>query len=178
MTILDQRVTEALPESCYQSKVRPPLLVEQLPSSTVASRMIDDPMFLPSLTGIEKNAHPQKHCSERKALAAKHRAEHEMTRKNVLHSVRSVLPTVDMELGSGKSHDSIVDSAKKWFDEALMGHQEMLEEMLDRQVLEAESLASMQTAELPNEHAPMLKVNFPFPEVFKQARQELISMLQ
>ena len=52
------------------------------------------------------------------------------------------------------------------------------EEMLDRQVLEAESLASMQTAELPNEHAPMLKVNFPFPEVFKQARQELISMLQ
>ena len=50
--------------------------------------------------------------------------------------------------------------------------------MLDRQMLEAESLAARQTSELPVKCASLLQVSFPFPEVFEQARQEMISMLQ
>lgn len=50
--------------------------------------------------------------------------------------------------------------------------------MLDRQTMEAESLAARHTAELTNKCAPMLQVSFPFPEVFEQARQELLSILQ
>ena len=52
------------------------------------------------------------------------------------------------------------------------------DDMIDRQVLEAESLMSRQTAELPSERAPMLKVSFPFPEVFEQARKEMRSMVK
>ena len=49
--------------------------------------------------------------------------------------------------------------------------------MLCRQVMEAESLAARQTCELTDKRAPMLQVSFPFPEVFEQARQELITLL-
>ena len=52
------------------------------------------------------------------------------------------------------------------------------DDMLCRQVMEAESLAARQTCELTDKRAPMLQLSFPFPEVFEQARQELITMLQ
>ncbi|KAL7534852.1 hypothetical protein ACHAXR_006127 [Thalassiosira sp. AJA248-18] len=180
MTILDSKVKKDLPESCYQPKDRPRLLVEQLPSSTIKSRLANTPAIQTSLsTEVPPTecAHFRRHCEERQTLAAKHRAEHEMLRKKVLHSIRYVLSTWDIELNSTKSYTSIVDSAKKWFDEALVDHQEMLDDMLDRQVLEAESLAARQTSELPDKRAPMLQVSFSFPEVFEQARQEMISIL-
>ena len=125
VTILDQRPTPSLPESCYQPRQRPTLLVEQLPYSTVESR-VNAPAFHSFEKGVGESPHFQKHCNERQTLAAKHRAEHEMVRKKVLHSIRYVLSTWDIELNSNKTYSSIVESAKQWFDEALQGHQEML----------------------------------------------------
>jgi hypothetical protein len=49
--------------------------------------------------------------------------------------------------------------------------------MLGRQTMEAESLAATQTSELAHKRAPALLVSFPFPQVFEQARQEMISMI-
>ena len=46
--------------------------------------------------------------------------------------------------------------------------------MLDRQVLESESLAARQTIETAGKRSPLLQVSFPFPEVFEQARTELL----
>lgn len=50
-------------------------------------------------------------------------------------------------------------------------------DMLHRQEMEAESLAARQTSDLDNERAPVLQVSFPFPQVFEQARQEMMAIL-
>jgi hypothetical protein len=174
MTIQRDYVEKPLPELCYQQKELPALLVEQHPSSTVSSR------YEHIKSSSERNAPGSteyQHCNERQMLAAKHRAEHEMLRKKVLSSIRYVLSTWDIELSSNRNYSTIVESATKWFDTALMGHEELLNDMLDRQTLEAESLAAKQTAELVGKSAPMLRVCFPFPEVFEQAKQELCSIL-
>jgi hypothetical protein len=52
------------------------------------------------------------------------------------------------------------------------------ERLMERQVLEAESLAAKQTLGLVGKRAPTLQVSFPFPEVFEQARSELCSHFQ
>jgi len=180
VTIMDKRTQTNLPSSCYQPRnERPTLLVEQLPSTTVGDRLASAPAvhssFSTEVTNTTESVHFKWQCDERRKLAAKHRAEHEMVRKKVLHSIRYVLSTWDIELDSNKSHGSIVESAKKWFDEALVDHQELLNDMLDRQTMEAESLAARQTAELTDKRAPMSHISFPFPEVFEQAQQEMLS---
>ncbi|KAL3823414.1 hypothetical protein ACHAXA_004289 [Cyclostephanos tholiformis] len=184
VTILDRRDKVHLPESCYKPKLRPVLLVEQLPKSTVQSRLTNDQEIQTSsypkkiTTTTTDDLHYKRHCDERRQLAAKHRAEHEMIRKRVLHSIRYALSTWDVELHSNKPHAIVVDSAKRWFDDALACHQEMLDDMLGRQTMEAESLAARQTSELVHKRAPALRVSFPFPQVFEQARQEMISMIK
>jgi hypothetical protein len=50
--------------------------------------------------------------------------------------------------------------------------------MLGRQTMEAESLAARQTSELVDKRASVLQVSFPFPQVFEQARQEMMSMIK
>ena len=182
VTILDNKVVTELPESCYQPKERPLLLVEQLPNTTIDSRLANSPAVQSSsalmgvktatTTATEREEHFQRHCDERQKLAAKHRAEHEMLRRKVLHSIRYVLSTWDIEANTTKSHASVLESAHKWFDDALLSHQEMLEDMLDRQLMEAESLSARQTADLRDRRAPMQQVAFPFPDLFEQARLE------
>lgn len=126
MTIVKNKKTERkLPESCYQPNRRPPLLVEQLSNGNTSDRPAC------ALTTVATEATTtskcyKKHCDERQALAAKHRAEHEMLRNRVLHNIRYVLSTWDLELDSTRPHSSIVDSAKRWFEDSLVGHQEML----------------------------------------------------
>jgi len=39
-------------------------------------------------------------------------------------------------------------------------------------------LAAQQTSDLATGHAPVVQVSFPFPEVFEQARQEMIALIQ
>lgn len=130
MTILDRKVESELPESCYQPKQRPVLLVEQLPRCTVGSRLTKYAVGRNSnsteVTPTTEDKQLNLHCDERQKLAARHRAEHEMLRKKILHSIRYVLSTWDIELNSNKSHASIVESAKKWFDKALESHEEVL----------------------------------------------------
>ncbi|KAK1746922.1 hypothetical protein QTG54_002266 [Skeletonema marinoi] len=174
MTMQQDYVEKPLPELCYQQKERPLLLVEHHPSNTVNSRYEN---IQSSSNDISRGSREHQHCHERQQLAAKHRAEHEMLRKKVLFSIRHVLSTWDIELSSNKNFSTIVESATKWFDEALLDHEEVLADMLDRQAMEAESLAARQTAELVGKLAPMLRVSFPFPEVFEQAKQELQSTL-
>lgn len=131
MTTFDRREEMQLPESCFQSKQRPALLVEQLPKSALCNRLscatANQPTFPTKVaTTTTVGIHFKRHCDERQQLAARHRAEHEMVRKRVLHSIRYVLSTWDVELNSNKTHSAIVESAKKWFDDALACHQEML----------------------------------------------------
>ena len=174
MTIQQDYDEKPLPELCYQQKERPVLLIEQYPSNTISSRYQN---IQSSINEISRGNREHQHHLERQQLAARHRAEHEMLRKKVLFSIRHVLSTWDIELSSNKNFSTIVESATKWFDEALMVHEEVLSDMLDRQTMEAESLAARQTAELVGMPAPMLRVSFPFPEVFEQAKQELQSIL-
>jgi hypothetical protein len=131
MTTFDRREEMQLPESCFQSKQRPALLVEQLPKSALCNRLscatANQPTFPTKVaTTTTVGIHFKRHCDERQQLAARHRAEHEMVRKRVLHSIRYVLSTWDVELNSNKTHAAIVESANKWFDDALACHQEML----------------------------------------------------
>ena len=187
MTVFDRKKDVQLPESCFQPKLRPMLLVEQLPMSTLASRLalrrhthtpIDHTVDDVTTSLTEGGVHFQRHCNERRQLAAKHRAEHELIRKKVLHSIRYVLSTWDIELMSNNPHAAIVESARTWFNDALECHQEMLDDMLGRQVMEAEALAAQQTSDLATGHAPVVQVSFPFPEVFEQARREMIALIQ
>ena len=187
MTVFDRKKDVQLPESCFQPKQRPMLLVEQLPMSTLASRLalrrhthtpIDLTVDDVTTSVTEGGVHFQRHCNERRQLTAKHRAEHELIRKKVLHSIRYVLSTWDIELMSNNPHAVIVESARTWFNDALECHQEMLDDMLGRQVMEAEALAAQQTSDLATGHAPVVQVSFPFPEVFEQARQEMIALIQ
>jgi hypothetical protein len=132
VTIVDRRDEVHLPKSCFEPKLRPDLLVEQLPTSTLHSRLSNDVRIQTSYsptkvtTATTDDGPFKRHCDERRQLAAKHRAEHEMVRKRVLHSIRYVLSTWDIELNSNKPHAAIVESAKRWFDDALACHQEML----------------------------------------------------
>ena len=173
MTVLDRRVEPELPEACYHPKQRAKLLCEQLSQHTIAEKTVtfDVPELLSTKPTII-NPVLARQDEERRNLAAKHRAEHEMVRRQVLSSIRYVISTWDIELNSNRNHNSIVESAKIWFDEALADHQVTLNDILERQVLEVESLAARQTLQLKG-RAPKLQVSFPFPEVFEQAKIEL-----
>ena len=175
VTVLDKRVEPELPEPCYHPKQRAKLLCEQLSQHTIAEKTVtfEVPELLSTKPAI-LNPVLAKQDEERRNLAAKHRAEHEMVRRQVLSSIRYVISTWDIELNSNRNYKSIVESAKIWFDDALADHQVTLNDILERQVLEAESLAARQTLQLKGK-APKLQISFPFPEVFKQAKIELYS---
>eukprot|EP00956_Cyclotella_meneghiniana_P043946 scaffold295152_cov73-Cyclotella_meneghiniana.AAC.1 len=124
MTVLDRRVEPELPEACYHPKQRAKLLCEQLSQHTIAEKTVtfDVPELLSTKPTII-NPVLARQDEERRNLAAKHRAEHEMVRRQVLSSIRYVISTWDIELNSNRNHNSIVESAKIWFDEALADHQ-------------------------------------------------------
>lgn len=173
VTIFERNKDPDLPEACYHPKKRAKLLCERLAAEAVSQRTVS---FNVPESSFKKpllpNALLQKQDEERRKLASKHRAEHEMIRRQVLSTIRYVISTWDIEMNSTKSYSAVVESAKKWFNDALADHQETLNGMMERQVLEAESLAARQTLYL-KKRAPMMQVSFPFPEVFEQARNEL-----
>eukprot|EP00804_Cyclotella_cryptica_P010784 CCRYP_008733-RB/>CCRYP_008733-RB protein AED:0.03 eAED:0.03 QI:381/1/1/1/1/0.83/6/3101/1099 len=177
VTLFERKEEPELPESCFHPKQRPMLLAEKCTHDTVSTRLIafDSKESPHQSMEISSNPTLAKHDSERRKLAAKHRAEHEMLRRQVLNTIRYVISTWDIELNSNRSYTSVLESTKRWFDDALSDHQQTLTDMMDRQILEAESLAARQTLELIGRRAPTLQVSFPFPEVFEQARTELLS---
>ena len=50
----------------------------------------------------------------------------------------------------------------------------MLQDMLDRQRMEAETMAAMQTTENLGRKAALLQVSFPFPDLFDQVRTRVM----
>ena len=178
VTVFDRKEDPELPESCYRLKHRTKLLCEKISPDTVAAKAVT--FKLPESTSKKLttiNPVLTKHDEERRKLALKHRAEHEMIRRQVLHTIRYLISTWDIEANSSRSHSSIVESAKNWFNDALADHQVTLNDIMERQMLEAESLAARQTLQLMG-RAPTLPVSFPFPEVFEQARNELYAHFQ
>ena len=175
VTIFERKIEPELPEPCFHPKQRAKLLCEKFSPDTVAARTVtfDLADSTPKMSE-PMNETLTKHDEERRNLAAKHRAEHEMIRRQVLNTIRYVLSTWDIELNSSRSYSAIVESAKKWFDDALADHQVTLNDMMERQMMEAESLSARQTLQLKRP-APMLQVSFPFPQVFEQAKNELHS---
>ncbi len=179
MTLVNKFEESKLPESCFTRKKQRQLLIDDHTTLTVSVRFPDG-IPQPTLTveSSKANSTLLKHCGERRKLSAEHRAQHEQLRKRVLSSIRQVFSTMDLELASNRSHSAIAESAKRWFDIGLIQDQEMLQDMLARQTMEAEALAANQTLQLPGTRAPTIQVTFPFPEVFEQARNELISHLE
>ena len=175
VTIFEKKQVPELPESCFHPKLRAKLLREQLSPDTVAARTVTFDLADSSAKKSEPiNPTLIKQDEERRNLAAKHRAEHEMIRRQVLNTIRYVISTWDIELNSSRSYGAVVESAKKWFDDALADHQVTLNDMMERQMMEAESLSARQTLQLKRS-VPMLQVSFPFPQVFEQAKHELHS---
>jgi hypothetical protein len=99
-------------------------------------------------------------------LAAEHRAGHEMLKKKVFSTVDTVIRSLT------RPEPTISDrEARIWFDEEITGYKDMLEEMLDRQRLEASALAAEQTLGQKGHTVPELQVSFPFPDVFDSANR-------
>mmetsp|Transcript_25991 Transcript_25991/g.50424 ORF Transcript_25991/g.50424 Transcript_25991/m.50424 type:complete len:1257 (-) Transcript_25991:285-4055(-) len=179
ITIVNKFYESKLPESCFIQRKQRQFLIDDHTKTAVSVRFPDD-VPQPTLTVETSKAKSTflKHCEERRRLAAEHRAQHEQLRKRILSSIRQVFSTMDLELASNRSHSAIAETAKRWFDEGLVQDQEILQDMLVRQTMEAEALAANHTAQLPGKRAPTLQVTFPFPEVFEQARNELIFHLE
>jgi len=66
------------------------------------------------------------------------------------------------------------DKVQKWVDNTVSSYEEMLQDMLDRQRMEAETMAATQTAENRGREAALLQVSFPFPDVFDHVRTKVM----
>ena len=96
-------------------------------------------------------------------LAAEHRAGHEMLRKRVLS-------TVDRIARSLSHPQTIADNeARTCFNEELYDLKKLLEDMLNRQRMEASALAAEQSLQRNGQTVPELQVSFPFPKLFDTA---------
>ena len=163
---------------------RPRLLVQDLPKATVHQRVALSRQS--STAGIESTASGYAsdatnpcdsttlHEFERCKLAAEHRAGHEMMRKNLLSRMERQIDAWNAEnIRSGGISPSF-DKVKKWVDNTVSSYEEMLQDMLDRQRMEAETMAAMQTAENRGRKAALLQVSFPFPDLFDQIRTKVM----
>jgi hypothetical protein len=128
VTLFERKEDHKLPESCFHSKQRPILLVEQCSRDTVSTRLTAFDSKESPNQAIQMSGNPTltKQENERRKLAAKHRAEHEMLRRQVLNTIRYVISTWDIELNSNRSYNFVLESTKRWFDDALADHQQTL----------------------------------------------------
>lgn len=128
VTLFERKEDLKLPESCFQTKQRPILLVEQCAHDTVSTRLTAFNSKVSPNQTMEMSSNPTltKQENERRKLAAKHRAEHEMLRRQVLNTIRYVISTWDIELTSNRSYNSVFESTRRWFDDALADHQQTL----------------------------------------------------
>ena len=163
---------------------RPRLLVQDLPKATVhqrvaLSRQSSTAVIESTASGYASDAtnpcdSTTLHEFERCKLAAEHRAGHEMMRKNLLSRMERQIDAWNAEnIRSGGISPSF-DKVKKWVDNTVSSYEEMLQDMLDRQRMEAETMAAMQTAENRGRKAALLQVSFPFPDLFDQVRTKVM----
>ena len=163
---------------------RPRLLVQDLPKATIHQRVALSRQS--SMVGVESNASGYAsdatspcdsatlHEFERCKLAAEHRAGHEMVRKNLLSRIERQIDTWNAENIRSDGIRPSFDKVQKWTDNTISSYEEMLQDMLDRQRMEAETMAAMQTAENRGRKAALLQVSFPFPELFDQVRTKVM----
>jgi len=139
----------------HPHRKRPRALASQLPRTSVLER-------IGSQESSKADIISQQEASRMK-LAAEHRAGHEMLRKRVF-------ATVDRIARSLSHSQPIADSeARICFNEEMYSYKEMLDEMLDRQRMEASALAAEQSLQQKGYTPPELQVSFPFPDLFDTA---------
>ena len=164
---------------------RPRLLVQDLPKATVHQRVALSRQ--PSMAGAADSAasgyasdatspcdSTTLHEFERCKLAAEHRAGHEMMRKNLLSRMERQVDAWNAENTRSGGLRPSFDKVQKWADNTISSYEEMLQDMLDRQRMEAETMAAMQTTENLGRKAALLQVSFPFPDLFDQVRTRVM----
>ena len=164
---------------------RPRLLVQDLPKDTVHQRVaLSRQPSMPDIVDSAASGYASDatspcdsttlHEFERCKLAAEHRAGHEMMRKILLSRMERQIAVWNAEnMRSGGLRPSF-DKVQKWVDNTVSSYEEMLQDMLDRQRMEAETMAATQTAENRGREAALLQVSFPFPDVFDHVRTKVM----
>jgi len=100
------------------------------------------------------------HERARAKLASQHQAAHEMIQRRLLRATeRTMRLLVDSFIS--------IEEARADLKATIQSHEEILYDTLQRQELEASTLASQQTSALHGKEAPMTKLSFPFKAAFQ-----------
>lgn len=112
--------------------------------------------------------------AQRMQLAARHRASHEMLRRRLLASTERAIASWRYALSSSSTGEPkpTSDDITGWINNNVADHRNMLLDMLDRQEMEASTLAATQGGSFAG--VPVLRVSFPFPEIFSQVKEQVI----
>lgn len=139
----------------HPHRKRPRALTSQLPQTSIVDRVGPQNKAAEDIASLQE--------ASRMKLAAEHRACHEMLRRRVLSSVDSIIRSLS-------NPQPISDSeARICFNEEMYDFKNMLEDMLERQRMEASSLAAEQSLHQKGYTAPEVQVSFPFPDLFDTA---------
>jgi hypothetical protein len=160
-TPVPKKVRAEVSENNHIPLILPPPLAREISKSDLRRRVVrlnemtDNPSF--EVTRMK--------------LALEHRAAHELIRKRVLSNVDTIMRSLASQTTLA------AEEARGWLEEIIQNYEDVLDDILGRQRLEAGALGACQT--LINEGQPVasLAVSFPFPEVFDQARESLSSYL-
>ena len=160
-TPVPKKVRAEVSENNHIPLILPPSLAREISKSDLRRRAVR----LNEMTG-----NPSFEVTRMK-LALEHRAAHELIRKRVLSNVDTIIRSL------ASQSTLAAEEARGWLEEIIQNYEDVLDDILGRQRLEAGALAACQT--LSNEGQPVasLAVSFPFPEVFDQARESLSSFL-
>jgi hypothetical protein len=151
------RTQEVIKE--YGRIVMPRPLARELPMSTLRARVLCLNEINPSFEVT------------RMKMALEHRAAHDLIRKRVLSSVDVIIRSF-----SNQPPPS-TEEARGWLDGIIRKYQNVLEDTIGRQTLEAATMAALQTRSNGGNKVAPLAVSYPFPEVFEQARESLNTFL-
>jgi len=134
-------------------------------------------IFSKGATLLSDDALAQSHFEARRRLAMHHRASHERLKSAVISSGERMMNLVTCNIASSTyNKNQFIEYVSCALSQELDQHRETLNDMLERQRMEAASLASIQMLEKGVE-SPMLSVSFPFPEVFDQVKLSTIKFL-
>ena len=149
-----QEVTEE-----YRHVVLPRPLARELPMSMLRARVLCLNEINPSFE------------VSRMKMALEHRAAHDVIRKRVLSSVDVIIRSFACQPPPS------TEEARGWLDGIIRKYQNVLEDTIGRQTIEAQTMAALQTLSNKGHRVAPLAVSDPFPEVFDQARESLSTFL-
>jgi len=111
------------------------------------------------------------HEDERRVMVLHHRASHERFRDQVLGSAERLMNICTVDIDKTHTKGQISEGAKTWWNDTMLQHEQMLEDLLFQQQMEASALSSKQTIQNNLEEVYQVQVSFPFLEVFIQANK-------